>query len=80
MPDVFPGGNAGIRQLAASTGWKITAHNRYWATDTDYATANGGKYNFYIDSPNSPAGGGMSVPLDGSFWPDLLQTSVREWG
>lgn len=30
MPSVFPGGNAGMRELAAATGWKIIAHNRYW--------------------------------------------------
>lgn len=30
MPSTFPGGNAGIRELTAATGWKIIAHNRYW--------------------------------------------------
>jgi len=30
-PGFWTGGNAGIRALVKKTGWKITAHNRYWS-------------------------------------------------
>ena len=32
-PDIFPNGT---RYVAQETGWKMQAHNRYWATDNDY--------------------------------------------
>jgi hypothetical protein len=74
----FTGGNAGLRALAASTGWKIIAHNRYWSPFTNYAKVNGGPWNFFIDAPGT--GAGMAVPLDQAFWVWLLQDSVKEWG
>jgi hypothetical protein len=40
-PDTFP---AGLRAFHDYTRWPIVGHNRFWAPDTDYATANGGKY------------------------------------
>ena len=77
MPSIFTGGNAGIRALVEKTGWKITAHNRYWSANTDYATVNGGLYDFFVD----PAGdGSMAVPLQQEFWEWLLTSSVTEWG
>jgi hypothetical protein len=80
MPSIFTGGNAGIRELVDQTGWKITAHNRYWSADTDYAIQNGGKWQFFIDAPKSPAGGSMAVPLEAAFWEWLLTDAVNEWG
>lgn len=76
-PDIFTGGNAGIAALVARTGWKVTAHNRYWADNTVYAKANGGEWDFYIDPPSR---GGMSLPLQQEFWTWLLTKSVSEWG
>lgn len=80
MPTIFNGGNAGIRDLVDETGWKIIAHNRYWSVNTDYAIGNGGNWSFYLDSPASPAGGKMALPLEQGFWEWLLQSSVTEWG
>ena len=40
-PDTFP---AGLRAFHDYTRWPIVGHNRFWAPDTDYAKANGGKY------------------------------------
>lgn len=80
MPTIFTGGDDGIRALAAATGWKIIAHNRYWAANTNWATANGGQWDFYVDSPGSPAGGQMAVPLQQEFWEWLLGNSAKEWG
>ena len=45
-PDVFTGGNAGIAALVARTGWKVTAHNRYWSANADYAKQYGGAWDF----------------------------------
>jgi len=79
MPDIFPGGNAGIRNLTATTGWKVIAHNRYWSADTTYATQNGGAWQFYVDAPSSPAGGSMAVPLQQEFWEWLLTDAAKSW-
>jgi hypothetical protein len=79
MPDIFPGGNAGIRNLTATTGWKVIAHNRYWSADTSYASQNGGEWQFYIDAPSSPAGGSMAVPLQQEFWEWLLTDAAKSW-
>jgi len=78
MPTIFPGGNAGIRNLTATTGWKVIAHNRYWSNDTTYASQSGGPWEFYIDNANSPAGGETSLPLQRRFWESLLTDSVKE--
>ena len=44
MPNIFPNGN---KYIFEQTGWKIQAHNRYWAVDTVYANNNkdNGGYN-----------------------------------
>ena len=52
------------------------AHNRYWSKDNDYARANGGNYEFYLDGLN----GDMAVPLEQSFWEYLLPSARAEWG
>ena len=65
MPTIFTGGNAGIRALVERTSWKITAHNRWWSANTDYATQNGGDFPFFIDAQGK---GDMAVPLTQSFW------------
>ncbi|XP_018013866.1 uncharacterized protein LOC108670887, partial [Hyalella azteca] len=68
--DVFPNG---IESLF-STGWPILAHNRYFASDTDYAAQNGGRYPFFIDESTQKA-----VPLDQSFWDGLFEEALQ-WG
>lgn len=55
----------------------MTAHNRWWSKNTDYATANGGEYEFFLDDAK---GGNMAVPLEARFWTDLLTDSVKSWG
>jgi len=80
MPSVFPGGQQGLQELLAKTGWRVTAHNRYWSGNTDYASQNGGDYDFYVDSAGSPAGGSMALPLESRFWVDLFTNTSTEWG
>ena len=72
----FTGGNAGLRALVNTTGWKIIAHNRYWSRITTYAKQNGGKYDFYVD----PDPAKYALPLEQAFWTDLLTSAVAEWG
>ena len=72
MPDVFPGGVQGVHE---STGWLVQAHNRYWAPDVVYAKNNNGTYDFIIDLENDGA-----VPIDESFWGNLLETPASTWG
>ena len=44
MDSVFTGGNQGIIDFVKESGWLLTAHNRYWSNDTDYAMQNGGSF------------------------------------
>ena len=74
-PDVFSGGDAGITALVEKTGWKITAHNRYWDKATGYARQNGGNFDFFLDG----ASGKMGVPLQTEFWTWLLTSKVKAW-
>ena len=74
----FTGGNAGIRSLVDTTGWKVIAHNRYWSVNTTYATQNGGAWPFFIDA--SADLNHMAVPLSQDFWVWLLESAVRDWG
>jgi hypothetical protein len=43
-----------------------------WSSDTVYAKQNGGQYNWLIE-------GNEAVPLDQSFWNDLM-TEAKKWG
>jgi hypothetical protein len=43
-----------------------------WSSDTVYAKQNGGKYNWLIE-------GNEAVPLDQSFWDDLM-AEAKAWG
>eukprot|EP00038_Savillea_parva_P003881 m.131333 g.131333 ORF g.131333 m.131333 type:complete len:864 (-) comp11310_c0_seq2:981-3572(-) len=63
-PDVFP--EASLAPFYKKTGWLGQLHNRYWSTDTPYATKNGGKYNFVYD------GSSVTCPDDQQFWDDLI--------
>jgi hypothetical protein len=67
-----------VRALVELTGWKIIAHNRYWSPYTNYAKANGGEWDFFIDAPLT--GNDMAVPLEQAFWVWLLKDSVKVWG
>ncbi|XP_045596142.1 uncharacterized protein [Procambarus clarkii] len=71
IPLLLPGGIAGLHQ---TTGWPIVAHNRYFSSDTVYAQQNGGQYPFTVDEET-----GKSLPLDKSFWDDLLDEALT-WG
>lgn len=68
-PDVFPEGS--LAPFYEKTGWLGQLHNRYWSTDTPYATKNGGKYNFVFD------GSSVCVPDDQQFWNDLIANKSR---
>jgi hypothetical protein len=72
QPELFP---KGLPYLFQQTGWKVQAHNRYWALDNVYSKNQGGKYNFIED----PIKGG-AVPVDKDFWTDLLSKPSKEWG
>lgn len=80
MSSVFEGGQTGVRALVEQTGWKVTAHNRYWSANTDYARQNGGGYDFFVDAKGSGAGGQMALPLEARFWEDLLENTTSAWG
>lgn len=48
------------------TGLPVSAHNRYWASNTDYAKKNGGKYNFVVEEYKS-------IPQDWVIiWPHIM--------
>ena len=68
-PNTFPDGLAPFHN---STGWRITAHNRMWSSDTVYAKQNGGKYEWLIE-------GNEAVPLERAFWDDLM-AQAKGWG
>ncbi|KAK7102674.1 uncharacterized protein [Littorina saxatilis] len=70
-PDIFPDG---FVYLYKNLGLPTVAHNRYWANDTTYAKANGGQYNFILESST-----GRAVPNDQKFWDDLLR-NASSWG
>ncbi|XP_048245597.1 uncharacterized protein LOC124128193 [Haliotis rufescens] len=68
-PEVFPNG---MQWLYNKTGLPISAHNRYWSSDTTYAKQNGGKYLFLVENDKA-------LPIDQTFWDDLLSNG-RKWG
>ena len=68
-PDVFPDG---IQFLHANFSMPFVAHNRWWAPETDYATQNGGQYEF-VTANN------FSLPTEQRFWDDLMRNS-SVWG
>ena len=67
-PDVFPDGLAAFQQ---KTQWGLQLHNRYWATDTNYSSRNGGDYTFIDD------GSSVVVPNDQRFWDDLIANKSK---
>ena len=69
MTTIFP---SGLQALHANFTMPFTAHNRWWAPETDYATANGGAYAFTFAN-------NFGLPLEGRFWDDLLRNS-SVWG
>ena len=77
-PDVFPHGNDYLRN---KTGWPIMGHNRYWAVENVYATANGGQYDFVVEkkSEEHPEFRNFAWPTEQRFWDDLLYNS-SQWG
>lgn len=76
-PDVFP---HGIGALRNGTGWPVMGHNRYWASDNVYATANGGDYRFVIERRGEGRRfADMALPEEGRFWDDLM-ANASKWG
>ena len=76
-PDVFPHGNDYLRN---KTGWPIMGHNRYWAVDNLYATANGGTYDFVIEKKGEGKDfSNFAWPTEQRFWDDLMYNS-SQWG
>ena len=71
MPEVFPHGMGSVYQ---ETSVPVVAHNRWWCNETDYATRNGGDYNFLFDDA-----WGVALPQDDRFWQDLFKNSTK-WG
>ncbi|XP_046547852.1 uncharacterized protein LOC124257767 isoform X1 [Haliotis rubra] len=69
QPKIFPNG---MQWLYNKTQYPVVAHSMYWSSNTTYATANGGKYEFVIDGPKA-------LPLEERFWTDLL-ADARKWG
>ena len=69
--EIFP---SGMEALFNKTKLPVIAHNRYWATDTDYSLENGGQFHFIMEKHNKRA-----LPQDEDFWPTLFGSSV-EWG
>lgn len=69
--DVFPNG---LQDFYNRVGLPIVAHNRWWSSETQYAKANGGKWNFIVEKENKKA-----IPQDEEFWDYLIATS-KEWG
>lgn len=68
--NTFPNG---VDELRKRTGWRITAHNRMWATDTVYARQNGGDYDFLLPGKSSgDLGAQASVPTEQRFWDDIM--------
>ncbi len=56
------------------TGLPVTAHNKYWDIKVEYATDNGGNYNFILDPFTQ-----RSLPNDQTFWMDLFSNATK-WG
>ena len=75
-PGIFyeNGGDADLVRLNQETGWPFIAHNRYWSSNTTYATFNGGDYAF---APLS--NGSFTLPLEQRFWDDLIGNATK-WG
>ncbi|XP_046547869.1 uncharacterized protein LOC124257772 [Haliotis rubra] len=69
QPKIFPNG---MQWLYNKTQYPVVAHSMYWSSNTTYARANGGSYDFLID-------GHKALPLEERFWDDLLAES-RDWG
>ncbi|XP_046560817.1 uncharacterized protein LOC124269827 [Haliotis rubra] len=68
-PSIFPDG---LQWLYNKTELPVLAHSMFWSSNTTYAKANGGKYDFLIE-------GEKSLPLEEKFWNDLL-ADARKWG
>ncbi|XP_046547851.1 uncharacterized protein LOC124257766 [Haliotis rubra] len=68
-PTVFPNG---MVWLYNKTELPVFGYNTFWSSNTTYARANGGKYDFLIDVPKA-------LPLEEMFWTDLL-AGGRIWG
>ncbi|CEL94500.1 unnamed protein product [Vitrella brassicaformis CCMP3155] len=69
--EIFPNG---LRELHKKLGLPLAAHNRYFATDSPYDNANGGKYSFIRDTDSQ-----MAVSVDPVFWHDLYRNATG-WG
>jgi hypothetical protein len=69
MTSIFP---SGLQALHANLTFGFVAHNRWWAPEIDYATVNGGAYDFVF-------GNNYGLPTEQRFWDDLMRNS-SVWG
>lgn len=64
-PNTFP---HGLSSFANKTGWRITAHNRFWSSDNAYRN----NFTWIVD-------GDMAFPVDQAFW-EWLMGYGKSWG
>ncbi|KAK7098686.1 uncharacterized protein [Littorina saxatilis] len=62
----------GFQYIYNITKLPVAAQNMYWSSKTTYAKANGGKYDFIVETDKA-------IPQDLTFWMDLLK-GARLWG
>ena len=63
---------SGLADVHNKTGWVYTAHNRMWSSEVTYAKANGGKYDWIVNSKGA-------LPMSEEFWMWLMGEGVT-WG
>ncbi|XP_046560808.1 uncharacterized protein LOC124269818 [Haliotis rubra] len=68
-PNIFPDG---LQWLYNKTELPVLAHSMFWSSNTTYAKANGGKYDFLID-------GGKSLPLEEDFMNVQFEELHKVW-
>ena len=86
-PALLPNAHADTRtQRCTLCRWHVLAHahaghNRFWAIENVYATANGGQYDFVIEEKSAahPEFKNFAWPTEQRFWDDLMYNS-SQWG
>ena len=74
LPKLFPNG---LDEVQQRTGWSFAAHNRYWSGLTPYASENGGKFRFIIETDAQNRS--IALPQDSQFWSELFK-KAKKWG
>ncbi|XP_050418345.2 uncharacterized protein LOC126831737 [Patella vulgata] len=71
LPGVFPDG---LRYVYNKTQWPVSAHNKWWSSNTTYAKQNGGQFDFVLEDDV-----GFGIPLEEEFWNSLFR-EAKTWG